>query len=139
MKKLFVLLLITLASVALGIPCALAVDAVSIVKPPEGAIKSSPVEICMATSGVQVEPAKKGVNDGKGHHHLIVDSDLPIFLGQSVIPIATDKFHIHMGDGSTCKELKMAPGNHIIKALFAKGNHIPYTPPVTATIFITVE
>ena len=113
--------------------------ALVITEPATKSTVSSPVKVCLKVHGFEVEPAKNGVNNGKGHHHLIVDSDLPIFLGQSVIPIATDKFHIHMGDGSTCKELKMTPGNHIIKALFAKGNHIPYTPPVTATIFITVE
>ena len=83
-----------------------------------------------------MEPAKNGINDGKGHHHLIVNSDLPEDLNQ---PIGKDLFHIHMGDGSTCKELKMAPGKHIIKALFAKGNHVPYNPAITATVFITVK
>ena len=136
MKKLFVLLLVALASVALGVSSAFAVDAVSIVKPPEGAITSSPVEICMETFGLQVEPAKKGVNDGKGHHHLLIDVDLPSDLSS---PIGKDANHIHMGDGSTCKELKMSPGKHIIKALFAQGNHVPFTPPVTATIFIIVK
>ena len=63
MKKIFVLFLFALASVALCISDAFAVDGVSIVKPSEGAITSSPVEICMETIGVQTEPAKKRAAD----------------------------------------------------------------------------
>ena len=48
-------------------------NSVSITEPADGATVSSPVKVCMETHGVAVEPAKKGVNDGKGHHHLLVD------------------------------------------------------------------
>ena len=36
-----------------------------------GSTISSPVKVCMAVNGVEVQPAKKGVNPGKGHHHLL--------------------------------------------------------------------
>lgn len=94
-----------------------------------------PVEICMETSnGYTVEPAKNGVNEGKGHHHLIIDTELPD-LGS---PIPKDAQHIHMGDGSKCKTVEFGPGVHTIRTLFAKGNHVPYNPAVTHTIFIYV-
>ena len=109
---------------------------VVITEPTTQSVISSPVKVCLEVHDLEVEPAKNGVNEGKGHHHLIVNSDLPEDLSQ---PVGKDLLHIHMGDGSTCKELKMAPGKHIIKALFAKGNHVPYDPPITATVFITVK
>ena len=38
---------------------------------------SSPLKVCMATKGYTVEPAKNGVNTGKGHHHLLIDVPVP--------------------------------------------------------------
>ena len=120
----------------LGAALATASESVSITEPADGATVSSPVKVCMETHGVEVEPAKKGVNDGKGHHHLLVDVDLPADLSK---PIGKDANHVHMGDGSTCKELKLDAGEHTIRALFAKGNHVPYDPAITATVKVTVK
>ena len=44
-----------------------------------------------------------------------------------------------MGDGSTCKELKLAAGKHTIRALFAKGNHVPYDPAITTQVSFNVK
>ena len=120
----------------LGTTSAFAGNAVTITTPPEGAMVTNPVKVCLATEGVAVEPAKKGVNNGKGHHHIIVDVDLPKDLSK---PVGKDANHIHMGDGSTCKEIKLSAGKHIIRALFAKGNHVPYNPALTATVTINVK
>ncbi|NIP99734.1 MAG: DUF4399 domain-containing protein [Nitrospinaceae bacterium] len=89
----------------------------------------------METEGVTVEPAKNGVNEGKGHHHLIIDVDLPD-LSQ---PVPKDDKHIHMGDGSKCKTIELSRGMHTVQALFARGNHIPYDPPVTDSVVVFVE
>ena len=109
---------------------------VNITSPPKGAMVSGPVKVCLKTSGVEVEPSKKGVNDGKGHHHLLIDVGLPRDLSK---PIGKDANHIHMGDGSTCKELKLSPGKHIVRALFAKGNHVPYDPAITTEVIFNVK
>ena len=110
--------------------------AVVITEPATGATVSSPVKVCMAVDGVEVQPAKKGVNPGKGHHHLLIDIDLPSDLGQR---IGKDANHVHMGDGSTCKKLKLGPGKHVIRALFANGGHVPYNPAITSTVLVTVK
>jgi hypothetical protein len=96
---------------------------------------SSPLKVCMATNGYTVEPAKKGVNPGKGHHHLIIDEAIPSDLSK---PVAKDDTHIHMGDGSTCKTINLTKGQHTITALFAQGNHVPYNPPVSDAVTVTV-
>ena len=69
---------------------------VSITEPADGSKNSGPVKVCLATSGVTVEPAKKGVHEGSGHHHLLLDVDIPGDLGK---PIGKDANHVHMGDG----------------------------------------
>jgi hypothetical protein len=108
---------------------------VSISEPSNGAKISGPVKVCLSTSGVEVEPAKMGVNQGKGHHHLLVDVSLPRDLSK---PIGKDANHIHMGDGSKCKKLNLTAGKHTIRALFAKGNHVPYNPALTAKVSIEI-
>ncbi len=109
---------------------------VTITKPAPMADVASPVEICMETKGYTVEPAKNGVNKGKGHHHLIIDADLPD-LSQ---PVPKDAQHIHMGDGSTCIKIELSKGKmYTIKALFARGNHVPYDPPVTDSVVVFVK
>jgi len=96
---------------------------------------SSPLQVCMATKGYTVEPAKKGVNPGKGHHHLLIDVSTPADLSK---PIGKDSNHVHMGDGSKCKTLNLSKGQHTITALFAQGNHVPYSPAVSDAVTVTV-
>jgi len=136
MQKLSLKLLIMLVAIFGVSSIAHADTAIMITSPKDGATVSSPVKVCLAIKGLEVEPAKKGVNEGKGHHHLLVDVDLPENLKE---PIGKDEHHIHMGDGSTCKELKLDAGKHSISALFAKGNHVPYDPAITTKIEITVK
>ncbi|MDH5457172.1 MAG: DUF4399 domain-containing protein [Nitrospinota bacterium] len=112
------------------------VAGVMITKPAPMSDVTSPFEVCIDTMGYTVEPAKNGVNEGKGHHHLIIDADLPD-LSQ---PIPKDEQHIHMGDGSTCKTVELPKGKmYTIKALFARGNHVPYDPAVTSSVVVFVK
>jgi hypothetical protein len=133
MKKvcvsLFILSLFTAGNAFAG-------NSVSITEPANGATVGTKVKVCLKTEGVEAEPAKNGVNEGKGHHHLLIDTDLPTDLTQM---IAKDDKHVHMGDGSSCKELDLAAGKHTIRALFAKGDHVPYSPALTATVEVTVK
>ena len=110
--------------------------AVVITEPATGSTVSSPVKVCMAVDGVEVQPAKKGINPGKGHHHILIDVDLPTDLSKR---IGKDANHVHMGDGSTCKELKMGSGKHVIRTLFANGGHVPFNPAITSAVIITVK
>ncbi len=108
---------------------------VTLTKPASMTDVFSPVEICLETKGYTVEPAKNGVNEGKGHHHLIIDVNLPDLSR----PVPKDGTHIHMGDGSKCKTIELGSGMHTIQALFARGNHIPYDPAVTDSIVVFVK
>ncbi len=108
---------------------------VTITQPASMADVVSPIEICLETKGYTTEPAKNGVNEGRGHHHLIVNVNLPD-LSQ---PVPHDGNHIHMGDGSKCKKIELSSGMHTIQALFARGNHIPYDPAVTDSVVFFVK
>ncbi|QPJ66432.1 MAG: DUF4399 domain-containing protein [Candidatus Nitrohelix vancouverensis] len=137
MKRQVVLSVATvLLFLAASLVSASAENSVTIVSPKNGDTVESPVEFCMETEGVEVEPAKNGVNDGKGHHHLLIDTDVPSDLSK---PIGKDAQHVHMGSGDDCKSLKLSAGEHTVTTLFAKGNHVPYDPEISDTIQITVK
>ena len=129
-------LVLALVFFLFNIPSVFAGGAVVITEPATGNTVSSPVKVCMAVDGVEVQPAKKGVNPGKGHHHLLIDVDLPSDLSKR---IGKDANHVHMGDGSTCKELKLGSGKHVVRTLFANGGHVPYNPAITSTVIVTVK
>ena len=108
---------------------------VTITQPVSMADVVSPVEICLETKGYTAEPAKNGVNEGKGHHHLIVNVHLPDLI--QTVP--KDINHMHMSDCSKCTKIEMSSGMHTVQALFARGNHIPYDPAVTDSVVFFVK
>lgn len=105
------------------------------VSPQDGAEITGPVTVRFGLSGMGVAPA--GVNlDKTGHHHLIVDADLPN-LDQ---PIPADDHYRHFGGGQTEVTLDLAPGEHTLQLLLGDFTHIPHNPPVKSErITITVK
>jgi hypothetical protein len=61
-----------------------------------------------------------------GHHHLLVDTDLPA-LDQ---PIPSDFNHLHFGAGQTEAKITLPLGKHTLQLLLADENHIPHNPPI---------
>src|ERR1700722_8860993 len=61
-----------------------------------------------------------------GHHHLLVDTDLPP-LDQ---PIPNDPHHLHFGAGQTEAAVTLPPGDHTLQLLFGDKDHIPHNPPL---------
>lgn len=105
------------------------------IEPADGAQVSSPVRIEFGAEGVAI--VKAGDNQAaSGHHHLIVDADLP----DPSLPIPASERYIHFGDGSTATELTLAPGEHTLTLLLGDHLHVPHDPPVrseTITIVVT--
>lgn len=115
--------------------------AVMFLEPKPGGTVSAPVRFCMQTEGLKVEPATNGVREGYGHHHLLIDVGLPTDLTKPFgwkVFVGKDEQYIHLINGETCTELNLKPGKHIVRSLFAKGNHVPYNPPITSTVIFTV-
>ncbi|MEM7138665.1 MAG: DUF4399 domain-containing protein [Myxococcota bacterium] len=97
--------------------------------PADGASVKSPVKLDFGLEGMTV--VKAGDNTpGTGHHHLIVDADLPP-MGA---PIPSNENYIHFGDGSTSTELELAPGEHKLQLLLGDYAHIPHDPPVYSDV-----
>ncbi|MGU7770350.1 DUF4399 domain-containing protein [Burkholderia sp. MR1-5-21] len=71
-----------------------------------------------------------------GHHHLLIDTDLPP-LDQ---PIPSDRNHLHFGAGETEARIELPPGKHTLQLLMGDYNHVPHDPPVySKKITITVK
>jgi hypothetical protein len=106
-----------------------------IISPQDGAKVHSPVRVQFGLKGMGVAPAGVKV-DNTGHHHLLVDTDVPAELS-TPLP-ATDKI-VHFGKGQTETTLTLTPGKHTLQLLLGDQNHIPHDPPVLSKkITITV-
>jgi hypothetical protein len=109
--------------------------AVYIVTPAAGARVKSPVTVVFGLTGMGIAPA--GVKfDNTGHHHLLVDADLPADLTQ---PLPVSDGVRHFGKGQTETKLDLLPGKHTLQLVFADFTHTPFTPNVASKkITITV-
>jgi hypothetical protein len=105
------------------------------IAPQDGATVTSPVTIKFGLKGMGIAPA--GITfDNTGHHHLIVDADLPPFNA----PIPTDAQHVHFGKGQSETTIELKPGTHTLQLLLGDFGHVPHDPAVTSKkITITVK
>lgn len=101
--------------------------------PADGDVVSSPVTVEFGIAGMAVAPAGDNT-EHTGHHHLIVDAELPDF-GR---PIPASENYIHFGDGSTFTTIELEPGTHTLQLLLGDHLHIPHDPPVKSAV-ITIE
>lgn len=71
-----------------------------------------------------------------GHHHLLIDTDLPA-LDQE---IPSDRNHLHFGAGETDARIELPPGKHTLQLILGDRSHVPFAPPVySKKITITVQ
>ncbi|RZT41525.1 DUF4399 domain-containing protein [Cupriavidus agavae] len=61
-----------------------------------------------------------------GHHHLLIDVDLPPLDKE----IPNDRNHLHFGAGETETTIELPPGKHTLQLLMGDEKHIPTNPPV---------
>ena len=127
---------LSFAAVALAREPAPAGAEVYIVSPKDGARVKSPVTVVFGLKGMGIAPA--GIKfDNSGHHHLLIDSDLPADLSQ---PLAANEKSVHFGKGQTESSVTLPPGKHTLQLVLGDSLHIPHDPPVVSKkITITVE
>jgi hypothetical protein len=106
-----------------------------IIWPADGAvIPGGKFWLRMGLSGAGIAPAGVAFPN-TGHHHLIVDADLPP-LDQ---PIPNDKNHLHFGAGQTEVRIELPPGKHTLQLLLGDADHMPQNPPIISKkITVTV-
>jgi hypothetical protein len=106
-----------------------------IISPKDGETVASPVTVRFGLRGMGVAPAGIAI-ENTGHHHLLVDTDLPPLDR----PIPADAKHLHFGKGQTEASVALAPGRHRLQLLLADHLHIPHDPPVISRpVTITVK
>jgi hypothetical protein len=109
---------------------------VYVIWPPNGAvINGGKFWLRMGLRNMGVAP--KGVNKANvGHHHVLVDTDLPAMDQQ----IPSDRNHLHFGAGETEARIELPPGKHTLQLLLGDYDHVPHNPPVySRKISITVR
>ena len=103
--------------------------------PNDGEVVTGRFRVWLGLRNFGVAPS--GVNrSNTGHHHLIIDRDLPP-LDE---PIPNDKNHLHFGGGQTEARIELPPGTHTLQMLIGDADHVPHDPPVTSPkITITIR
>lgn len=81
--------------------------------------------------------APKGVHaPNTGHHHLLIDADLP----EPGVEIPNDRNHLHFGAGETETMIELPPGKHTLQLVMGDWRHVPLEPSVhSKKITITVK
>ncbi|HEY3538643.1 MAG: DUF4399 domain-containing protein [Trinickia sp.] len=107
---------------------------VYIIWPYDGAVIKGGFWVRMGLRNMGLCP--KGIDrPNVGHHHLLIDTDLPP-MDQ---PIPSDRNHLHFGAGETEARIELPPGRHTLQLLMGDYNHVPHNPPVQSKkITITV-
>ena len=90
-----------------------------IIWPPDGAvIAGGKLWVRMGLRNMGVCP--KGFNvPNTGHHHLLIDTDLPPMDQE----IPSDRQHLHFGAGETDARIELPPGKHTL-LLPDRGGHL---------------
>jgi hypothetical protein len=103
--------------------------------PNNGEVVSSRFKVWFGLRGAGVAPT--GIDKpNTGHHHLLVDTDLPPMDE----PIPSNRNFLHFGAGQTETYLELPPGRHTLQLLLGDKDHIPQDPPVMSKkITITVR
>lgn len=71
-----------------------------------------------------------------GHHHLLIDTDLPPMDQE----IPSTRNYLHFGAGQTETTVELPPGRHTLQLLMGDDKHFPHNPPVySKKITITVR
>jgi hypothetical protein len=91
----------------------------------DGATLAAKATIHFGLRGMDLAPAAVD-RPNSGHHHLLVDTDLPALTE----PIPSDFNHLHFGSGQTEAQINLSPGEHTLQLLLGDHNHVPHVPPV---------
>lgn len=101
----------------------------------EGDVIETPYLLKFGLSGGWgLAPITKAARAKSGHHHLLVNRDLPLDFKQ---PLPFNEQYIHFGKGQMEHVLTLAPGNYTLRMLLADQKHLPhfvFSKPVRITV-----
>ena len=108
---------------------------VVILQPSNGEKVDQTFEVYFGIEGMTLASAGT-YEPATGHHHLIIDADLPDLS----LPIPSSSNYLHFGQGQDQTQLTLMPGKHTLQLILGDGNHIPHKQPlISKKIEITVR
>ena len=108
---------------------------VVILQPKNGENVNQTFEVYFGIEGMTLASAGT-YEPATGHHHLIIDADLPNLS----LPIPSSSNYLHFGQGQDRTQLTLMSGKHTLQLILGDGNHIPHKQPlISKKIEITVR
>lgn len=86
------------------------------------------------SGGWGLAPITKAARAKSGHHHLLINRELPLNFQQ---PLPFNEQYIHFGKGQMEHVLTLAPGTYTLRMLLADQKHLPhfvFSKPVRITV-----
>ena len=86
------------------------------------------------SGGWGLAPISKPLGGKSGHHHLLINRDLPLDFKQA---LPFNDQYIHFGKGQMEAVLTLAPGSYNLRLLLADAQHLPhfvYSKPLKLTV-----
>jgi hypothetical protein len=86
------------------------------------------------SGGWGLAPISAPIGGKSGHHHLLVNRDLPLDFKQ---PLPFNDQYIHFGKGQMETVLNLAPGTYTLRLLLADDKHLPhfvYSKPISVSV-----
>jgi len=101
----------------------------------DGAVIETPFVLKFGLSGGWgLAPISKAARAKSGHHHLLINRELPLNFKQ---PLPFNEQYIHFGKGQMEHVLSLAPGAYTLRMLLADQKHLPhfvFSKPVRITV-----
>ena len=86
------------------------------------------------SGGWGLAPISKAARSKSGHHHLLINRELPLDFKQA---LPFNEQYRHFGNGQMETVLTLAPGTYTLRMLLADDKHIPhfvYSKPITVVV-----
>ena len=106
------------------------------IAPKDGATVGQEFDVKMGVIGYELAPASEGLQEGTGHHHIVVDQAGGDVDKGTEIPF--DATHLHYGKAQKDATIKLEPGTHTLTLQFANAKHMSYGKKFAKTITVTV-
>ena len=107
------------------------------ISPKDGAVVEKKFTVKMGVIGLELAPASEGMQEGTGHHHVVVDIGKKGYVEKGEA-IAFDATHLHYGKAQKEAVVELTPGTHTLTLQFANAKHESFGKKFAKTITVTV-
>jgi len=105
--------------------------------PKDGATVDGTFTARFGVKGYELAPAADGLQEGTGHHHVIVDDPKGYVEKGEAIPF--DATHLHYGKAQKEGTIELSPGTHTLTLQFANAKHESFGKKFAKTITVNVQ